>query len=79
MNMIFSLFLLIKFFFMTSVITAFSSEDYYEGKEAEKLIKLGIIQETIEEGDHKHVVVEFDNDFFWCTIEKNGKKTCVLY
>ena len=49
---------------MTSVITAFSSEDYYEGKEAEKLIKSGIIQETIEEGDHKHVVVEFDNDFF---------------
>ena len=79
MNMIFSLFLSIKFFFMTSVITAFSSEDYYEGKEAEKLIKSGIIQETIEEGDHKHVVVEFDNDFFWCTIENNGKKTCVLY
>ena len=48
MNMIFSLFLLIKFFFMTSVITAFSSEDYYEGKEAETLIKSGIIQETIE-------------------------------
>ena len=42
---------------MTSVITAFSSEDYYEGKEAEKLIKSGIIQETIEEGDHKHVIV----------------------
>ena len=36
---------------MTSVITAFSSEDYFEGKEAEKLIKSGIIQETIEEGD----------------------------
>ena len=33
---------------MTSVITAFSSEDYLEGKEAEKLIKSGIIQETIE-------------------------------
>ena len=49
------------------------------GKEAEKLIKSGIIQETIEEGDHKHVVVEFDNDFFWCTIENNGEKTCVLY
>ena len=32
---------------MTSVITAFSSEDYYEGKEAEKLIKSVIIQETI--------------------------------
>ena len=64
---------------MTSVITAFSSENYYEDKEAEKLIKSGIIQETIEEDDHKHVVVEFDNDFFWCTIENNGKKTCVLY
>ena len=64
---------------MTSVITAFSSEDYYEGKEVEKLIKSGIIQETIQEDDHKHVVVEFDNDFFWCTIENNGKKTCVLY
>ena len=64
---------------MTSVLTAFSSEDYYEGNQADKLIKSGIIQETIEEDDHKHVVVEFDNDFFWCTIENNGKKTCVLY
>ena len=43
-----SLFILVKFFLMTTVITAFPNEDYYEGKEADKLIKSGIIQETIE-------------------------------
>ena len=38
--MIFSLFLFIKFFFITSVITAFSSEDYYDGKQADKASKM---------------------------------------
>ena len=56
-----------------------SGEDFYEGKEADRIIKSGLIQETINEEDHKHLVIEYDNDFFWCTIEKNGNKSCVLY
>ena len=72
-------FILIKIFFMIPVFSALSGEDFYEGKEADRIIKSGLIQETIKEEDHKHLVVEYDNDFFWCTIEKNGNKTCVLY
>jgi hypothetical protein len=56
-----------------------SGEDFYEGKEADRIIKSGLVQETINEEDHKHLVIEYDNDFFWCTIEKNGNKSCVLY
>ena len=76
---ILKIFILIKFFFMTTVFSALSGEDFYEGKEADRIIKSGLIQETINEEDHKHLVVEYDNDFFWCTIEKNGNKSCVLY
>ena len=72
-------FILIKIFFMIPVFSALSGEDFYEGKEADRIIKSGLIQETIKEEDHKHLVIEYDNDFFWCTIEKNGNKSCVLY
>tara|TARA_Y100001968_G_C19008670_1_gene549450 strand:- start:8 stop:280 length:273 start_codon:yes stop_codon:yes gene_type:complete len=77
--LILKIFILIKFFFMATVFNAFSGEDFYEGKEADRIIKLGLIQETIKEENHKHLVIEYDNDFFWCTIEKNGNKSCVLY
>ena len=73
------IFILMKFFFMIPVFSALSGEDFYEGKEADRIIKSGLIQETINEEDHKHFVIEYDNDFFWCTIEKNGNKSCVLY
>ena len=73
------IFILIKIFFMTSVFSTLSAEDFYEGKKADQIIKSGLIQETIKEEDHKHLVVEYNNDFFWCTIEKNGNKSCVLY
>ena len=76
---ILKIFILIKIFFMTPVFSALSGENYYEGKEADQIIKSGTIQETIKEDDHKHLVIEYDNDFFWCTIEKNGNKSCVLY
>tara|TARA_B100001057_G_scaffold365343_1_gene368434 strand:+ start:317 stop:589 length:273 start_codon:yes stop_codon:yes gene_type:complete len=76
---ILKIFISIKIFFMTSVFSALSGENYYEGKEADRIIKSGIIQETVKEDDHKHLVIEYDNDFFWCTIEKNGNKSCVLY
>ena len=76
---ILKIFMLIKFFFMTTVFSALSGEDFYEGKEADRIIKSGLIQETIKEEDHKHLVIEYDNDFFWCTVEKNGNKSCVLY
>ena len=77
--MILKIFILIKIFFMIPVFSALSGEDFYEGKEADRIIKLGLIQETIKEENHKHLVIEYDNDFFWCTIEKNGNKSCVLY
>ena len=73
------IFILIKIFFIIPVFSALSGEDFYEGKEADRIIKSGLIQETINEEDHKHLVIEYDNDFFWCTIEKNGNKSCVLY
>ena len=73
------IFILIKIFFIIPVFSALSGEDFYEGKEADQIIKSGLIQETIKEEDHKHLVIEYDNDFFWCTIEKNGNKSCVLY
>tara|TARA_B100001769_G_scaffold259870_1_gene240026 strand:+ start:435 stop:707 length:273 start_codon:yes stop_codon:yes gene_type:complete len=76
---ILKIFISIKIFFMTLVFSALSGENYYEEKEADRIIKSGIIQETIKEDDHKHLVIEYDNDFFWCTIEKNGNKSCVLY
>ena len=79
MLLILKIFIPIKIFFMIPVFSALSGEDFYEGKEADRIIKLGLIQETIKEEDHKHLVIEFDNDFFWCTIEKNGNKSCVLY
>ena len=72
-------FILIKFFFVITVFSALSGEDFYQEKEAYRIIKLGLIQETINKEDHKHHVIEYDNDFFWCTIEKNVNKTCVLY
>ena len=62
---------------MTSVITAFSSR-LLRGKEAEKLIKSGIIQETIEKVTINMSLLN-SIMIFWCTIENNGKKTCVLY
>ena len=77
--MVLKIFILMKFFFMIPVFSALSGEDFYEGKEADRIIKSGLIQETINEEDHKHLVIEYDNDFFWCTIEKNGNKSCVLY
>ena len=73
------IFILIKIFFIIPVFSALSGEDFYEGKEADRIIKSGLIQETINEEDHKHLVIEYDNDFFWCTIEKDGNKSCVLY
>ena len=69
----------IKIFFIIPTFSALSGEDFYEGKEADRIIKSGLVQETINEEDHKHLVIEYDNDFFWCTIEKNGNKSCVLY
>ena len=76
---ILKIFILIKFFFIIPAFNASSGEDFYEGKEADRIIKSGLIQESINEEDHKHLVIEYDNDFFWCTIEKNGNKSCVLY
>ncbi len=76
---ILKIFILINVFFTTTVFSALSGEYFYEGKEADRIIKSGLIQETIKEEDHKHLVIEYDNDFFWCTIEKNGNKSCVLY
>ena len=73
------IFILIKIFFIIPVFSALSGEDFYEGKKADRIIKSGLIQETIKEEDHKHLVVEYENDFFWCTIENNGNKSCVLY
>ena len=69
----------IKIFFIIPTFSALSGEDIYEGKEADRIIKSGLVQETINEEDHKHLVIEYDNDFFWCTVEKNGNKSCVLY
>tara|TARA_A100001011_G_C14153941_1_gene775234 strand:+ start:21 stop:260 length:240 start_codon:yes stop_codon:yes gene_type:complete len=65
--------------FIISINITFSGEYYYEGKEADLIIKSGIIQETIKEEDHKHVIIEYDNNVFWCTVENNGNKVCVLY
>lgn len=76
---IIKIFILIKIFFIIPTFSALSGEDFYEGKEADRIIKSGLVQETINEEDHKHLVVEYDNDFFWCTIEKTGNKSCVLY
>ena len=79
MNIKSKLFIIIKIIFITSVNSALSGEGYYEGEGAERIIKSGIIQETIKEEDHKHLVIEYNNEFYWCTIEKNGNKVCELY
>lgn len=79
MNIKSKLFIIIKIIFITSVNSALSGQDYYEGEGAERIIKSGIIQETIKEEDHKHLVIEYNNEFYWCTIEKNGNKVCELY
>ena len=79
MNVKSNFFVIIKIIFITSVNGALSSENYYEGEGAERIIKSGIIQETIKEEDHKHLVIEYNNEIFWCTIEKNGNKVCELY
>ena len=76
---IIKIFILIKIFLIIPTFSALSGEDFYEGKEADRIIKSGLVQETINEEDHKHLVIEYDNDFFWGTIEKNSNKSCVLY
>ena len=79
MNIKSKIFIITKIIFITSVNSALSGQDYYEGEDAERIIKSGIIQETIKEEDHKHLVIEYNNEFYWCTIEKNGNKVCELY
>jgi len=71
--------LLFSFFYFLVFSNAFSNQTYYEGKEAEKIIKSGEIQEKIKEEDHTHLVLEYKNNVFWCTIENNGNKICGEY
>ena len=59
--------------------TANSGQIYYEGKNAESIIESGELQEKIKEDDHTHLVLEYENNLFWCTIENNGIKTCTEY
>ena len=56
-----------------------SGQIYYEGKNAETIIESGELQEKIKEEDHTHLVLEYENNLFWCTIENNGNKTCTEY
>ena len=56
-----------------------SGQIYYEGKNAETIIESGELQEKIKEDDHTHLVLEYKNNLFWCTVENNGNKTCTEY
>ena len=69
------------FFFWSFLICsdANASQNYYEGKDAEKIIKSGELQEKINEEDHTHLILEYMNNVFWCTVEKDGNKICTEY
>ena len=67
------------FFEFLVVTSAGASETYYEGKEAETIIKFGDLQEKIKEEDHFHLVLEYEGHVFWCTIENSGEKICSEY
>ena len=56
-----------------------SEQIYFEGKEADEIIKFGKLQEKIQEEDHTHLVIEYQDHFFWCTIEKSGNQVCGEY
>mgnify|MGYP001158211829 CR=1 FL=1 len=56
-----------------------SGQTYYEGQEAESIIKSGELQEKIKEEDHIHLILEYKENVFWCTVENNGNKICTEY
>ena len=68
-----------SFLYFLIVNNANSSQTFYEGKEAESIIKSGELQEKIKEEDHTHLILEYQENVFWCTIEKNGNKICTEY
>ena len=71
--------LIFFFWYLLICSGANSSQNYYEGKDAEKIIKSGELQEKINEDDHTHLILEYMNNVFWCTVEKNGNKICTEY
>ena len=68
-----------SFVCMLICTAANSGQTYYEGQEAESIIKSGELQEKIKEEDHIHLILEYKENVFWCTVENNGNKTCTEY
>ena len=69
----------LSFLFLLMSSDAYSGQTYYEGQEAESIIKLGKLQEKVVEDDHTHLILEYQDNVFWCTVENNGKKFCEEY
>ena len=73
------LFLVFFFLYLLMGRDANSSQTYYEGHEADSIIKSGELQEKVVEEDHTHLILEYKDNVFWCTVENNGKKFCEEY